>query len=50
MSDAKQGSAATATKSVPYKEMTPRQKLVFICKLTISILSFGVLYPHLWSD
>ena len=50
MSDAKQGSAATATKSVPFKEMTPRQKLVFICKLTISILSFGFIYPHLMSD
>ena len=50
MSDAKQGSAATAKKSVPFKEMTPRQKLVFICKLTISILSFGFIYPHLLID
>ena len=50
MSDAKQGSAATATKSVPFKQMTPRQKAVFICKLTISILSFGFIYPHLMSD
>lgn len=50
MNDAKQGSAATATKSVPFKEMTPRQKLVFICKLTIAILSFGFIYPHLMSD
>ena len=50
MKDAKQGSAATAIKSVSFKEMSPRQKVVFICKLTISILSFGFLYPHLWSD
>jgi hypothetical protein len=50
MSDAKQGSAATAKKSVPFKEMTPRQKFVFICKLAISILSFGFIYPHLMSD
>jgi len=50
MNDAKQGSAATATKSVPFKEMTPRQKFVFICKLTIAILSFGFIYPHVMSD
>ena len=49
MGDAKQGSAI-ASKSVSFKEMTPGQKLVFICKLTISIFSFGFLYPHLWSD
>lgn len=50
MNDAKQGSAATAKKSVPFKEMTRRQKLVFICKLTITILSFGFIYPHVMSD
>ena len=50
MSDAKQGSAATAGKSVPFKEMPPLQKVFFVCKLTISILSFGFLYPHMWSD
>lgn len=50
MSEAKQGSAATARKSVPFKEMTPRQKFVFICKLTISILSFGFIYPNLMTD
>jgi hypothetical protein len=50
MNDAKQGSAATATKSVPFKKMTPPQKLVFICKLAISALSFGFIYPHVWFD
>lgn len=50
MSEAKQGSAATAGKSVPFKQMTPRQKFVFICKLTISILSFGMIYPNLMND
>ena len=53
MSDEKQaaqGSAASARKSVPFKEMTPRQKFVFICKLTVSILSFGMIYPNLMND
>jgi hypothetical protein len=49
MSDAKQGSAATAGTS-KFKAMPLRQKVLFVCKLTISILSFGFLYPHLWSD
>ena len=48
MQDAKQGSAAKA--GIPFKQMSPRQKLVFILKLTISILSFGFIYPHLMSD
>ena len=50
MNDAKQGSAATASKSVPFREMTPRQKFVFICKLAVSILSFGFIYPNLMND
>ena len=50
MSDAKQGSAATAKKSVPFKEMTPRQKVVFICKLTILLVSFGFIFPDLMRD
>jgi hypothetical protein len=53
MSDAKQaaqGSAATAKKKPTFKEMTGRQKTVFILKLTVSILSFGMIYPNLMSD
>jgi len=50
VNDAKQGSAATASKSVPFREMTPRQKFVFICKLAVSILSFGFIYPNLMND
>ena len=49
MNDAKQGSAATA-KQVPFKEMSPRQKFVFICKLSLSILSFGFIYPNLMNE
>jgi hypothetical protein len=47
---AAQGSAAPATTSIPYRDMTPRQKAVFICKLALSILSFGFIYPNLMND
>ena len=53
MSDPKQaaqGSAATAKRSLKYHEMTPRQKLTFILKLAVCIISFGMIYPNLMSD
>lgn len=53
MSDVKQaaqGSAATADKSLPYAQMSAGQKMVFIGKLAISILSFGFIFPNLTSD
>jgi hypothetical protein len=53
MSDDKQaaqGSAATAGKSLPYAQMTPGQKIVFVGKLAVSILSFGFIFPNLTGD
>ena len=47
---AAQGSAATADQSLPYARMSPGQKIVFIGKLAISILSFGFIFPNLTSD
>lgn len=47
---AAQGSAAPAQKSLKFSAMTPKQKAVFILKLTVSILSFGFIYPNLMSD
>jgi hypothetical protein len=47
---AAQGSAAPAQKSLKFSEMTLGQKAVFVVKLTISILSFGFLYPHVLID
>ena len=47
---AAQGSAAPAQKSIPFREMTLGQKAVFILKLTLSIVSFGFLYPHILID
>ena len=53
MSDSKQaaqGSAATATQRPTFKQMSGRQKTVFILKLAISIISFGMIYPNLMND
>ena len=47
---AAQGSAAPAQKSLKFREMTLGQKTVFVLKLTVSILSFGFLYPHILID
>jgi hypothetical protein len=47
---AAQGSAAPAQKSLKFREMTLGQKAVFVLKLTLSILSFGFLYPHILID
>jgi hypothetical protein len=34
-------------KSIPYKEMSAGQKTVFLCKLVICIISFGLIFPTL---
>jgi hypothetical protein len=47
---AAQGSAATARTSIPFKDMTPDQKLKFIFKLAICIISFGMIFPNVMSD
>ena len=43
-------SAANATQKLTYKQMSGRQKTVFILKLVVSILSFGMIFPNLMSD
>jgi len=34
----------------PYNEMKPRQKVFFIVKLVISIITFGMAFPNVMSD
>ena len=34
-------------KSMPWAEMSSRQKAVFVLKLSVSIISFGFIYPNL---
>ena len=47
---AAQGSAATPKPKLTFKQMTPGQKTVFILKLTVSIVSFGMIFPNLMND
>jgi len=37
-------------KSIPWAEMNGQQKMIFVLKLSISIISFGFIYPNLMSD
>lgn len=53
MSDPKQaaqGSAATAQRPLKFREMSPGQKVKFVLKLAVCMLSFGFLYPHILID
>ena len=34
----------------PYKDMKPAQKLRFILKLALCILTFGMAFPNVMSD
>ncbi len=47
---AAQGSAATAQRKLTFKQMSPRQKFVFVVKLAVSIVSFGFIFPNLMGD
>jgi hypothetical protein len=33
-----------------YNEMTRRQKIVWVLKLTLCIISFGMIYPNIMHD
>jgi hypothetical protein len=53
MSDPKQaaqGSAATAQRSLKFREMAPLQKTKFVLRLALCILSFGFIYPNIMSE
>ena len=47
---AAQGSAATAKQKLTFKQMSGRQKTVFVLKLAVSILSFGMIFPNLMNE
>ena len=44
-SKAAQGSAATAKKELTFKQMSARQKTVYVLKVFVSIASFGLIFP-----
>jgi len=35
---------------LPFKKMDRRQKIVFILKLSVCIITFGMAFPHVMSD
>ena len=34
----------------PYKDMKPRQKVIFILKVAVCILTFGMAFPNVMGD
>ena len=52
MSDPKQSlqGSGGAKKSLPFKEMSGGQKTVFIIKLAVCIVSFGMIFPNIMTD
>jgi hypothetical protein len=44
-----QGSGG-AKKGLTFKEMSEEQKTVFILKLAVCIVSFGMIFPNIMSD
>jgi hypothetical protein len=44
---AAQGSAATAQRTLKFDEMMPLQKLKFVLKVAVCMISFGFIYPHI---
>ena len=41
---------AAQEKRLTFKQMSLSQKVVFVCKLTLSIVTFGFAFPNLMSD
>lgn len=52
MSDSQQSAQGSggAKKSLTYKQMSAGQKTVFILKLAVCIVSFGMIFPNVMSD
>jgi hypothetical protein len=46
----KERDMANENVGTPYKEMQPGQKVFFILKLAICILTFGMAFPNVMSD
>jgi len=34
----------------PYKEMTPKRKFIFVCKVIVCVLTFGMAFPNVMGD
>jgi hypothetical protein len=42
--------AAEKSSGTPYREMKPGRKLVFVLKLAVCIITFGLAFPNIMSD
>ena len=48
--DTAQGSAATVTPSVKFKDMGFLQKLAYVGKATLCVITLGFAFPHIFSE
>jgi hypothetical protein len=37
-------------KSTPWTDMNGQQKITFVCKVVVSVISFGFIFPNLMND
>jgi hypothetical protein len=37
-------------KPTPWGEMTGQQKVTFVCKVVVSVITFGFIFPNLMND
>jgi hypothetical protein len=44
------GKVKKADEGLPFKKMNRHQKVVFILKLSVCIVTFGLVFPHVMSD
>jgi len=50
MEDKQKPPAGARQRGKPYREMTPGQKFLFIAKLVICIVTFGMAFPNVMGD
>jgi hypothetical protein len=42
--------AAPKKRGTPYNKMSGRQKTLFVCKLVVCILTFGMAFPNVMAE
>jgi hypothetical protein len=42
--------APTPPPALKFSEMTRRQKIVFVLKVAVCVISFGMIYPNIMND
>ena len=50
MPEAQPQTQSPSTTSTKFKDMTPKQKVFFVLKVTVCIISGGMIYPNVMSD